>query len=155
MQEELRLKLYYKGESAGVVGHNFVRELLVRKREAIPISKQRELQEKRGKRCAKCRDSLYGHWEVHHDPPIAEGGTSDDIVLVCPSCHAEETEKQELKGNTSPQYFESQLSPDMMEMFRTTPKPRQLRWGDPAAKASVLAQDDFAKVSCLDVVGCR
>ena len=31
-------------------------------------------------------------------------------------CHAQETERQELKGQ-SPQHLESQLNPDMMELF--------------------------------------
>ena len=75
--------------------------------------------------------------------------------MVCPTCHAEETEPQELKGHKAPQYFESQLSTDMMKMFQTTPRPRQLSWGDTAARASVMAQDDFAPITCLDVRGCR
>ena len=154
VQEQLRLKLYYKGESSGVLGHNFLREYLVRKREAIPLVQQKELRDRQENRCAKCKD-LLRRWEVHHDPPVAEGGTSQDIKLVCPTCHAEETEKQELKGTTSPQYFESQLSPDMMEAFKTLPVPRQLRYGDLQAKACAMRADDFTSLGCLDVVGCR
>ena len=111
--------------------------------------------EKQERRCAKCRDLLGGRWEVHHDPPVAEGGGSQDVCLVCPTCHAEETEKQELKGGTAPQYFESQLNPDMMRMFQETPRPRQLCWGDPAARAKALASDDFTPLACLDIRGCR
>ena len=58
VQDELRLKLYYKGESAGVLGHNFVREYLVRKREAIPVAQQKALREKQENICAKCQDLL-------------------------------------------------------------------------------------------------
>ena len=154
VQDELKLKLYYKGESAGVLGHNFLKEFLIRKREAIPKAKVKELREKQQDKCAKCHDMLR-RWEIHHDPPVAEGGTSDDIVLVCPTCHAEETEKQELKGDTTPQYFESQLSPDMMDAFRTLPMPRQLRYGDPVLKEKAMASDGFVELDCLDIVGCR
>ena len=88
-------------------------------------------------------------------PPVAEGGGSEDICLVCPTCHAEETEKQELKGEKAPQYFESQLSPDMMKMFQDTPRPHQLCWRDPAARAKALASDDFTPLACLDIRSCR
>ena len=112
VQDELRLKLYYKGESAAVVGHRFVHEFLVRKREAISPADVAALKEKQEGRCAKCRD-LLSRWEVHHDPPVADGGGSSDVFLVCLTCHAEETERQELRsGNEkAPQYFESQLTP--------------------------------------------
>ena len=86
------------------------------------------LMQKQQGRCAKCRDML-SRWEVHHNPPVADGGDGGSapqsgVCLVCPTCHAEETERQELRsGNQkAPQYFESQLSPDMMDMFETTPQ---------------------------------
>ena len=162
VQDELRLKLYYRGESLAVVGHNFVHEALVRRREAISPATKAALWQTQQGRCAKCRDML-SRWEVHHDPPVADGGggargaPQNGICLVCPTCHAEETERQELKSGNhkAPQYFESQLSPDMMDMFETTPRPRQLCWGDAAAKARALAADDFTPLTCMDVVGCR
>ena len=95
VQEQLRLKLYYKGESNGVLGHNFLREFLIKRREAIPLAKQKELEAKQEGRCARCNDLFRQAPEAHHDPPVAEGGTNDDLVLICKTCHAEETEKQE------------------------------------------------------------
>ena len=154
VQEELKLKLYYKGESEGVLGHNYLREYLVRKREAIPLAQQKERKDKQENKCAKCKD-LLRQWEVHHDPPVSEGGTSNDIVLICRTCHAEETEKQELKGTTSPQYFESQLAPDMMEAFRTLPKPLQQYYGDPITKERAMQSDGVTQLLCMDVRGCR
>ena len=74
VQDELKLKLYYKGESPGVLGDKFVREFLVQKREAVPKAQKDELMEKQEQRCAKCNDLLGGCWEVHHDPRVAEGG---------------------------------------------------------------------------------
>ncbi len=154
VQDELRLKLYYKGESAAVVGHKCVHEFRVRKREAIPEADKKALMDKQDGRCAKCNDVL-GRWEVHHTPPVADGGGAQDICLVCPTCHAEETERQQLRGQKAPQHFESQLSPDMMNLFKSTPRPLQLCWGDAAARAHAMEQDDFAPIACMDVRGCR
>ena len=153
VQDRLHLKLYYKGESAGLLGHNFLQEFLVRKRMGLSKAQKAELRVKQDNRCAKCRDLLgcTSKCEAHHDPPVAEGGGLEDIILLCPTCHAEETEKQELKALGTPQYFESQMSPDMMETFQTTPKPRQLYYGDPTATAMSEGQT----LGCLDVCGCR
>ncbi len=102
--------------------------------------------------------------EVHHDPPVADGGSDgargapqSGVCLLCPTCHAEQTERQELKsGNQkAPQYFESQLSPDMMALFEGVPRPRQLCWGDLAARTRAQAQDEFTPITCMDVRGCR
>ena len=157
VQDRLGLKLFYKGESAGVLGHNFLHELLIRKRAGISKARKAELLATQDNRCAKCRDLIAGtsKCEAHHDPPVAEGGGPDDIVLLCPTCHAEETEKQELKALGSPQHFESKLSPDMMETFATTPKPCQLHYGDPKMKAAAMAAEDLQLLGCLDVCGCR
>ena len=72
------MKLFYRGESCAVVGHKFVHEVLVRRREAISQADKAALMEKQQRRCAKCRDML-SRWEVHHSPPVADGGTSSDV----------------------------------------------------------------------------
>ena len=156
VRARLRLNLWYKGESAGLLGHNFLREFLIRKRTSVSKAQKTQLLAKQRDRCAKCCDAIaLGKAEAHHDPPVAEGGGGTDIVLLCRSCHAEETEKQELKALGSPQYFESQLSPDMLEAFQTLPKPRQLHYGDPKTKAEAMAAYDTQMLGCLDVCGCR
>ena len=89
---------------------------------------------------------------MHHNPPIADGGSGaphSGMCLVCVTCHAEETERQELKGGGNKALLESQLSPDIMKMFETTPRPRQLCWGDAAARACALAADDFTPLTCM------
>ena len=43
----------------------------------------------------------------------------------------------------------------MMEIFRSTPKPRQIVWGDQKAQEWLRRADDFQSVHCLDVCGCR
>ena len=43
VQKDLKLKLYYRGESAAVVGHNFVQAVLVRRRETITQALKDEL----------------------------------------------------------------------------------------------------------------
>ena len=156
VQTSLKLKLTYKGESSAVVGHRFMREFLVTKRVAVPREKKEQLLQQQENRCRKCNDPFRGkNYEGHHDPPVAEGGTNDNLVLLCRPCHAEETEKQQLKGERAASTFESQLSPDMLQLFQETPRPRQICWGDPRARAEALKQDPFMPISCLDVVGCR
>ena len=156
VQTELRLKLFYKGESEAVVGDKFVEAFLTTKRQHLAAPLEKELRDKQDNRCALCGDRLT-HSEAHHDPPVSEGGTNEDIVLVCRTCHAEETEKLQLKGGTSPQFYQSQLGPDMMEAFQTTPRPRQLCWGDPKMQEQAKQSDGFtqADLFCMDVVGCR
>ena len=154
VQEKLKLKLFYKGDSAAVVGHNFVQLLLVKRRELITTQQERQLWEDQDGKCAKCRDALR-RWEVHHKTPMADGGSSSDTCLLCVSCHGEETELQELRGSGNKVPFESQLSPQMMDMFETVPRPLQLRWGDAGARARAMAADDFTPLTCLDVIGCR
>ena len=151
VQDELGLKLYYRGESYAMLGHRFVQAVLVYKREAISDSQKQEMMDRQQRRCAMCRD-LLSRWECHHSPPVAEGGGG--LCLLCPMCHAQETERQELKGQT-PQHLESQLNPDMMKLFEQIPRPKQLSWGDAAAKARALAQDDLTPIQCMDVRGCR
>ena len=114
VSEEHGLKLYYKGESAAVVGHNFIKALFVDKRESIPMALRKELVEKQKNKCALCNDLIR---EMHHSLPVAEGGTNKEIVLVCRTCHSEETEKQFLKGGDTT-YFQSQMPPEMMEVFK-------------------------------------
>ena len=156
VQTELKLKLPYKGESAAVVGHRFMHQFLVTKRLAVPRDKKEELLQRQDNRCAKCHDPFRGkNWEAHHDPPVSQGGTNESLVLLCRACHASETEKQQLQGNNTVSLFESQLSPDLMQLFMETPRPRQICWGDTKAREAALRQDPFTPVTCLDVVGCR
>ena len=84
VQTQLHLKLYYKGESPAVLGHRFVQEFLVKKREALSCADVAALKERQQNRCAKCRD-LLSRWEAHHDVPVADGGGRENIVLVCPT----------------------------------------------------------------------
>ena len=43
----------------------------------------------------------------------------------------------------------------MMNLFKSTPRPLQLCWGDAAARAHAMTQDDFVPMECMDVRGCR
>ena len=58
VQDELHLKLYYRGESYAMLGHRFVHEVLVRKREAISDSQKQEMMDRQQQRCTMCRDLL-------------------------------------------------------------------------------------------------
>ncbi len=58
------------------------------KREAIPISVQREVA-KRSNYCDVCRIALGA--QFHHVTPVYKGGenTADNLVRVCISCHTQ------------------------------------------------------------------
>ena len=155
VHKDMKLKLYYKGESAGMVVNNFINLLLVNRRESIPVEQIREQREKQSNKCHLCGDLLNPRTcEIHHDPPVAEGNASA-VVLLCGTCHAGETEKQELKGEASPRFFESQLSYEMMEMFKSTPRPRQLCSGDALTRKQLMEKGDETYITCLDIRGCR
>lgn len=156
VEQRLQVKLTYCGESAGLLCHKLLQQLLVRRRETISDEEAQQLLAQQKNRCAQCGD-LLKKFEKHHKVARAEGGSNlpDNIALLCPPCHAQETEKQEQAGRKSSVWLESRLSPQMMELFRTTPKPRQLVWGDQKAQAMLRRADDFEKVKCLDVCGCR
>ena len=91
VQKELKIKLFYKGDSLALLGNRFVHAMLVYKRTAISQEQKEELIQRQQGKCARCRDELR-KWEVHHDPPLAEGGGG--LCLLCCTCHAQETERQ-------------------------------------------------------------
>ena len=86
----------YMCESAGALAYKFLCQLMVRKREQISeetVTKLKAIQENR---CGTCGD-LLRRYEKHRKKPFCKGGTDDldNLVLLCPQCHAQETEKQE------------------------------------------------------------
>ena len=126
--------------------------LTVRKRETIPEDTAAALMELQNKRCGACGD-LLRNFEKHHKKPFSAGGTDDinNLVLLCPACHASETEKQEQAACRNNVWFESHLSPRMRNVFATLPLPTQIHWGD----ETVRPKDAYCSVKCLDIVGCR
>ena len=62
MTEECGLKLYYKGESAAVVGNNFIKALFVDKRESTPMALRKELVEKQKNRYEDEFGNKHGVW---------------------------------------------------------------------------------------------
>ena len=155
--QQLKLKLTYCGESSAMLCHKFIQLLLVRRRETISDKETQHLLAQQNNRCDQCGD-LLKKFERHHRQAVAEGGSNspENIVLLCPQCHAQETEKQQQAGNKSAVWLKSHLSPRMTQLFRMTPRPRQLVWGDTSKQSERLrACDDFEPVQCFDVVGCR
>ena len=78
----------------------------------------------------------------------------DNIALLCPPCHAQETERQEQAGAKSAAWLVSRFSSNMMQLFRTTPRPRRFVWGDSTAQEWLRSADGLTLVQCLDVTGC-
>ena len=146
------IKLDYFGESAGVLCHKFMQRLLVCPRHVLDAATCNQLQMRQHNRCNLCGD-LLKRYEVHHKQAISHGGSDslNNLSLLCPQCHASETEKQESAGNRSCILLESRLSPSLYKTFVETPTPRQIVWGDNERQARVCMED----VSCMDVVGCR
>ena len=93
-------------------------------------------------------------FEKHHRQPVAEGGSNlpENIVLLCPACHAHETEKQEQAGCKSAVWLESRFSPRMMQVFNTTPKPRQIVWVMQRHKSGSAARAYLIKYSAWTFV---
>ena len=114
-------KLFYAGESAGVVAYRYMLMLTVRKRETIPEDTATALMELQGNRCGACGD-LLRKFEKHHKKPFSAGGTDDinNLVLLCPACHASETEKQEQAACRNNVWFESHLPPTHAQCIRVS-----------------------------------
>ena len=120
------------------------------KRHVLDVTACNKLKERQGNRCDLCGD-LLKRYEAHHKQAISLGGTGDldKLSLLCPQCHASETEKQESAGSRSCILLESRLSPSLYQTFVETPAPRQIVWGDNERQARVCMED----VSCMGVVG--
>ena len=65
------------------------------------------------------------------------------------------TEKLEQAGTKSAAWLESRFSPNMMQLFRTNSRPRQIVWRDSTAQEWLRGADGLTPVQCLDVIGCR
>ena len=150
----LNVAMTYCGESAGMLCYEFVKNVMRLHKEPIGGA-HAALMERQQNRCGGCGDVLKRS-EVHHKKARYNGGTDDidNLVLLCPMCHATETERQEQAGNRSSVYLESHLSPVMYSMFAETPCPRHIIWGDNERQAEAR-QRGTEEVTCLDVVGCR
>ena len=106
------VKITYKGETNGVLAYNYLKQIMVRPRKIIDEDVAAELMQRQQKRCGACGD-LLRRFEKHHKKPFSQGGTDDidNIILLCPPCHATETEKQEQASSSHNVYIESHLSP--------------------------------------------
>ena len=148
-------KLHYGGESAGVVAHRFMEMAMRHNRETISEADTATLLARQENKCGGCND-LLKKFERHHKKPVAAGGTNDldNLVLLCPPCHAQETEKQEQANCRHNVWFESRLCPRMHELFASLPLPKTIHWGDQERQADARS-NDWTPVQCLDIVGCR
>ena len=149
------MEIIYKGDSNGVLAYNFLKQIMARARKTIDTDVAAELMQKQQNRFGACGD-LLRRFETHHKKPFSQGGTDniDNIIPLCPPCHAHETERQEQASFSHNVYLESHLSPRMYKHFVDLPIPRQLHWGD--SERQVFANmHDFDNVQCLDIVGCR
>ena len=155
IREATGMNMQYCGESAGVLANKFMQMLTRRRRETIDTETKNALMTRQENRCDACGD-LLKKIEKHHRTPVAAGGSDhiNNLALLCPYCHATDTEKQEQAhfGSNSV-YLESRLSPQMHTMFTTLPLPKQIHWGDEERQAQRLPK--HGTVPCLDVVGGR
>ena len=66
--------------------------------------------------------------ELHHRLALAQGGTddTDNLVLLHATCHAAETQLQELSGLFTPFHtIKSQMNPTVLRYFTELEKPTQ------------------------------
>ena len=76
-------KLFYAGDSAGVVAYRFMQMLTVRKREAIPEDITAALMEHQSNRCGACGD-LLRKFEKHHKKQLLQAArTTSTIWCSC------------------------------------------------------------------------
>ena len=95
IREATGMDLHYYGESAGVVANRFMQILTRRRRETIDTETKNALMKRQENRCDECGD-LLKKFEKHHRKPVAAGGSDgiDNLALLCPYCHATESEKK-------------------------------------------------------------
>ena len=85
--------------------------------------------------------------EMHldHIKPLSTGGKDDlaNLQLLCISCHGEKSEHERLNGMYRKSLF-SELSSEVLDLFVSAPKPKQLVCGD-------------GTVDCyeIDTISCR
>ena len=49
-----------------------------------------KLLESRGKKCERCNYEKYQILEIHHKNKDRKDNTTENLLLICPNCHAEE-----------------------------------------------------------------
>ena len=91
VQDELGLKLYYKGESAASLGNALVQQLMVQRRKALSPEDKQTLMERQQGKCDICGDRLQeGSYEIDHIHPLCNGSAynMDNMRLLHPVCHS-------------------------------------------------------------------
>jgi len=152
VQEELGLKLFYKGESAAALGNAFVQQVMVGRRKALSTEDERTLRERQSNRCTICGELLHA-WEIDHIVPLCKGGLDrlDNQRLIHPVCHSMVTSQlRDGGGGAHTRVLESQFSPEMARLFEEVPKCKQQYSGGGGAGCHT-GEDCYA----LDINRCR
>ena len=149
-EKQTGLRLPYRGESEAVVMHRATLELLVYRRKFVPPALREAISRRFKGKCACCGDSYGNKFDVDHIRPLREGGLDHESNMqpLCRQCH---NKKCELEENACPSTrlnaIQSELSPEMLNIFHLAPKPKQVYWGGPRPSSTV--------VSCIDAISCR
>jgi 5-methylcytosine-specific restriction endonuclease McrA len=141
-----RTRVRYCGEELASVVHKMMECLIAPRRQPMTQETREAVARRQGHQCGLCGDLQRTNYEIHHKVAVAQGGGNDinNLQMLCHPCHNSVTEQQEVRGLSD--RLCSIFNPEMAELFRQTPKPRQLSWG-------VGAKD--MRLDCVDVNSCR
>ena len=134
-------------------------------------------------RCALCRESLNGVYDIDHTLPLCLSGTNEleNLRALCKECHKRETERLATSGCTvgTKNTVESHNPPHLFREVHMAPKPQEVIYGVPWKKKATkhakaqnvsdllsqhpvpeISEDSeilgkFKDVFCLDAVKCR
>ena len=139
-------QLVYKGESKSQVCER-IRLVLSHPARAqwTPGAREKILFEQGGV-CVNCELRVeLKETHLDHIKPLSTGGKDEleNLQILCKICHSQKSEEERLNGMYRKSLF-SELSSDVLDLFMSAPKPKQLVVGD-------------GKPSCfeIDTIGCR
>jgi hypothetical protein len=137
--------IVYAGESMSAVFHKLFRVFYTSRR----VKPQQEtiliILARQAGRCALCRESLNGVYDIDHTLPLCLSGTTEleNLRALCKECHKREIERLATLGCTvgTKNTVESHNPPHLFREVHMAPKPQEVVYGVPwKKKATKLAK---------------
>ena len=125
-------QLIYRGESLTAVTERLRIELSRPTRGTWSQDNRCEILNRQGGRCRNCESTVQlATAHLDHIVALSHGGADElkNLQILCIGCHGEKSETERLGGIYRKSLY-SELSRDVLELFKSAPKPRQLVYGD-------------------------